>query len=308
MKVIHLIIALVIVLVWGLNFSVIKLGVSEMDPLILTGLRFSFAALPMIFFIPKPNVSWRLISIYGILFGVGVWGMLTLSIYAGMSAGMASLLLQSSAFISVILGTIFLKESLSAAKIIGLLLSITGLILIFNITDGSVTSLGIALALVAAVSLSLTSLIIKTNTISEMFAFVVWSCLLAPIPLFVLSYLLHGTTGFVLLAENISSLGVFSVMFQAYPVTLLGYWLWNKLTVIYPISTMAPLTLLVPIFGFIGSVIFYHEPIGLTKIIAFTLIILGLFINLADKSIMAFLKMPLRQNNALTTGKTDVNK
>jgi len=290
MKTVHLIIALAIVTVWGLNFSVIKLGINEMDPLILTGLRFSFAALPMIFFIPRPKVSWTLISTYGLLFGVGVWGMLTLSIQAGMSAGMASLILQSSAFISVILGCIFLKESLSIAKITGLLFSVFGLILIFNITDGSVTSLGILLAFAAAISLSLISIIIKTNTISEMFAFVVWSCLLAPVPLFILSYLLHGSNGFVSLANNINFSGVFSVMFQAYPVTLLGYWLWNKLTVIYPISTMAPLMLLVPIFGFIGSIIFYNEPIGLTKIVAFNLIILGLLINLADKSIMGFLR------------------
>ena len=113
MKSMHLLIAIAVVVVWGLNFSVIKLGVNEMDPLILTGLRFLFAAIPAVFFIPKPKVAWSIIAIYGILFGVGVWGMLTLSIYTGMSAGMASLLLQSSAFISVLLGTIFLREPLS---------------------------------------------------------------------------------------------------------------------------------------------------------------------------------------------------
>ena len=56
MKLIHLLIALGVITVWGLNFSVIKLGVNEMDPLILTGLRFTFAALPAILFIPKPKV------------------------------------------------------------------------------------------------------------------------------------------------------------------------------------------------------------------------------------------------------------
>jgi len=288
MKSMHLLIALSVVVVWGLNFSIIKLGVNEMDPLILTGLRFLFAAIPAILFIPKPKVAWPIIATYGILFGVGVWGMLTLSIHVGMSAGMASLLLQSSAFISVLLGTVFLKESLSPAKITGLLLSVIGLILIFTITDGSVTGLGILLALVAAVSLSLITLIIKTNTINEMFSFVVWSCIFAPMPLFMLSYLLQGSEGFISLAQNISFSGLFSIMFQAYPVTLLGYFLWNKLTVIYPMSTMAPLTLLVPIFGFLGSVIFYQEPIGLTKAIAFSLIILGLTITLTSKSLLIF--------------------
>jgi len=290
MKPIHLLIALAVVAVWGLNFSIIKLGVSEMDPLILSGLRFLFAAIPAVLFIPRPKVTWSVLVTYGILFGVGVWGMLTLSIHVGMSAGMASLLLQSSAFISVLLGAVFLREDISIVKISGLLLSIIGLILIFTITDGSVTVGGIMLALVAAISLSLTTLIIKTKTIPEMFAFVVWSCIFAPIPLFVISYLIEGSEGFILLAQNISFYGIFSVMFQAYPVTLLGYFLWNKLTVIYPLSIMAPLTLLVPIFGFLGSIIFYQEPIGLTKVFAFSLIILGLAINLADKSLMTLFR------------------
>jgi len=261
-----------------------------MDPLILSGLRFLFAAIPAVLFIPRPKVTWSVLVTYGILFGVGVWGMLTLSIHVGMSAGMASLLLQSSAFISVLLGAVFLREDISIVKISGLLLSIIGLILIFTITDGSVTVVGIILALVAAISLSLTTLIIKTKTIPEMFAFVVWSCIFAPIPLFVISYLIEGSEGFILLAQNISFYGIFSVMFQAYPVTLLGYFLWNKLTVIYPLSIMAPLTLLVPIFGFLGSIIFYQEPIGLTKVFAFSLIILGLAINLADKSLMTLFR------------------
>ncbi|NQZ21619.1 MAG: EamA family transporter [Colwellia sp.] len=296
MKSIHLLIALAVVIVWGLNFSIIKLGVSEMEPLILTGLRFLFAAIPAILFIPRPKVAWSILATYGILFGVGVWGMLTLSIHVGMSAGMASLLLQSSVFINVLLGTVFLRESLSIAKITGLLLSIIGLILIFTITDGSVTALGMILALVAAVSLSLTTLIIKTKPISEMFAFVVWSCIFAPLPLFLISYLLQGSQGFILLRQDISFLGLFSVMFQAYPVTLLGYFLWNKLTVLYPMSTMAPLTLLVPIFGFLASILFYQEPIGLTKVIAFSLIIIGLFINLADKSLMTFFTKAIAPN------------
>jgi len=286
MKTFHLIIALAVITVWGLNFSVIKLGVNEMDPLLLTGLRFTFAALPAILFIPKPKVSWTVLASYGILFGVGVWGMMTLSIYAGLSAGMASLILEVSAYISVLFGVIFLREALSPAKIIGLLISIIGMTLIFNITDGSVTSLGIILAFIAAISLSIVGLIIKKTTITEMFAFVVWSCIFAPIPLFILSYFIHGMSGFEHLVNNVSLLGLFSVMFQAYPVTLLGYWLWNRLTVLYPMSTLAPLTLLIPIFGFIGSVLFHGEVFGITKAIAFLVITLGLVIILAEKWLM----------------------
>jgi len=267
---------------WGFNFSIIKLGVSEMDPLILTGLRFTFATFPAIFFIKKPKISIYILALYGITFGVGVWGMLTISIQLGLSAGMSSLILQSSAFISVLLGVLFLKETLSITRKTGLLVSILGLALIFNIEDGSVTFIGILFACFAAISLSIISLILKKVVIKDMFAFVVWSCAFSPIPLFTLSLLVNGVSGFEMLISNINYLSAFSVLFQAYPVTILGYWLWNKLIAQYPMSTMAPLTLLVPIFGLLGSVIFYNEQIGMTKLFASFLIICGISIGLSE--------------------------
>jgi O-acetylserine/cysteine efflux transporter len=278
----HLFIAISVACMWGFNFSIIKLGVSEMDPLILTGLRFTFATFPAIFFIKKPKVSLFILALYGITFGVGVWGMLTLSIQLGLSAGMSSLILQSSAFISVLFGIFFLKEKLSITRKTGLLVSILGLALIFTIEDGSVTLIGILFACFAAISLSIISLIIKKIVIEDMFGFVVWSCAFAPIPLFSLSLMINGVSGFDMLIRNINYLSAFSVLFQAYPVTVLGYWLWNKLVAQYPMSTMAPLTLLVPIFGLLGSVIFYNEQIGTTKLLASFLILFGIAIGLSE--------------------------
>ena len=285
LKNIHLLIAVTIACVWGFNFSIIKLGVSEMDPLILTGLRFTFATFPVIFFVRKPQVPLFILALYGITFGVGVWGMLTLSIHLGLSAGMSSVILQSSTFISVLFGVFFLKEVLSTIRKIGLLVSILGLIIIFLMEDGSITLLGAVFAGFAAFNFSIINLIIKTVVIKDMFAFIVWSCIFAPIPLFALSLITNGTDGFYHLANNINYLSTFSVLFQAYPVTVLGYWLWNKLLAQYPISTMAPLTLLIPMFGLLGSVIFYGEQVGTIKLIAVFLILFGIFIGFSEKLI-----------------------
>jgi len=282
MKSHHLLIALAVACMWGFNFSVIKLGVAEMDPLILAGLRFSFAALPAVFFIAKPKVSFKVLALYGLTFGVGVWGVLTSSINLGVSAGMASLILQSSAFIGVLLGVVLLNEKLNGFSIVGLAFSAIGLALIFTLTDGSVTAIGLFLAFVAALSLSFVSLIIKKTTIDDMFSFVVWSCLFAPIPLFALSIIMNGQVAFVSSITNSSGLGLLSILIQAYPVTLLGYWSWNKLIAMYPMSTMAPLTLLVPVFGFAGSVIFYNEPIGLTKLTACAFILTGIAVGIFE--------------------------
>lgn len=285
MKNIHLLVAIAVACMWGFNFSIIKLGVSEMDPFILTGLRFTFATFPAIFFIKRPQVSFFILALYGITFGVGVWGMLTLSIHLGLSAGMSSLILQSSAFISILFGVFFLKEKLSMTRKVGLLVSILGVALIFAIEDGSVTLVGILFACFAAISFSIISLIIKKVVITDMFAFVVWSCVFSPIPLFTLSLIINGTSGFEMLIRNVNYLSTFSVLFQAYPVTVLGYWLWNKLVAQYPMSTMAPITLLIPMFGLLGSVIFYNEQIGTIKLLASFFILSGIAIGLSERLI-----------------------
>jgi len=287
MKPLHIVVAIAIVGLWGLNFSVIKLGLEGLDPFLLTGLRFLLAAFPMVFFIRRPNVSWFVLASYGFTFGVGVWGLLTLSIDVGLSAGMASLLLQSSAFISVLFGLLFFHEKLSLIRLSGLIISIVGVSLIVTVQDGSVTTAGIILALLAALSLSLVSLIVKKAQIKNMFAFVVWSCLFAPLPLFIMSWVVNGTVGFSESFHHFSSSSLFSVIFQAYPVTLLGYWGWNKLVALYPMSTMAPIMLLVPFFGLLSSVVFYNEQVGITKIIACFMVLAGISVSLLENKIMS---------------------
>ena len=59
MKTHHLLLAVLITAIWGINFSVIKLGLQEVDPFILAGIRFLLCALPALFFIAKPDVKWR---------------------------------------------------------------------------------------------------------------------------------------------------------------------------------------------------------------------------------------------------------
>ncbi|MFT5807839.1 MAG: O-acetylserine/cysteine efflux transporter [Moritella dasanensis] len=290
---IHLIIIVAITCLWGFNFSVIKAGVDNIDPYVLTGLRFTFAAFPAILFVRKPDVSWFYIALYGIIFGVGVWGMMSMSIYTGLSAGIASIILELSAFISVLMGVIFLKERISTSLKIGLALSLLGLVVIANITDGSVTLVGFIFAFIGAIGFSSISLMVKKLAIKDMFAFVAWSCLFAPLPLFAMAYLVNGVNLYEELTTSLNSTAFASVLFQAYPTTLLGYWVWNKMLIKYPLSVMSPFKLLVPIFALLGSVIFYDEQLEINKIIAFSLIMAGvvapLIVPLFTQRIMPFL-------------------
>lgn len=294
MRLKHFIIAILIIAIWGLNFSVIKLGLQNINPFILAGFRFFLCAIPTIFFVKKPDVSLKIIALYGFLFGVGLWGMVNLGIDLGVSSGVASLVLQFGAFFTIIIGLIVLKEQVNYLQIIGFFFALLGLVLILFETDGSVTPWGIVFILVAAIAWSISNLIIKQSKTKRIFSFLVWSCLFSPLPLFILAYLNFGYEPYKFLFKEFNWLSTFSILFQVYPTTLIGYWVWNKLLNIYPISTVAPLTLLVPIFGFIGSFIVFGETINLLKFLACLFVFLGLIIGLYGKYILKYLKRKIR--------------
>ena len=274
-----ILIAIFITFIWGVNFSFIKMGLSTLNPFILAGIRFLLCALPLVFFIKKPDVEFKYIVYYGLSFGVGLWGITYLAMYFGLSAGIASIVLQFGIFFAVILSYFILKEKINIYNKIGFILSLFGVFIVFFISDGTVTIIGVFLVLIASLFLAITNILIKKANTKNVFSFLVYSTLFPPIQLFLLAYLTQGDIIFIDFFKNINSNAIISILFQVYPTTLFGYWVWNSLLNKYPVSIVTPISLLIPIFGLFGSYLFYDEQIGLYKFLACFVIILGLGVN-----------------------------
>uniref|UniRef100_A0AAU2VA34 EamA family transporter n=1 Tax=Streptomyces sp. NBC_00003 TaxID=2903608 RepID=A0AAU2VA34_9ACTN len=283
MKKQHILIAVAVTAIWGLNFSVIKIGLKSVDPLILAGIRFALCALPAVFFLKRPQVAWKYTIGYGLVFGVGLWGVVNLGIKAGVSSGISSLVLQFSAFLTILLGAVVFREKLSRFQYLGIAVALVGLFSVTFVTDGTVTTAGIALVLFGAVAWSVANIILKKAAPKDTLSFMVWSSLFSPIPLFLLDLAVNGTKGYVELPHQIGWGAVLSILFQAYPNTVLGYAVWNWLLREYPVSTVAPLSLLVPVFGVAGSVLIFNESLPPLKLVAGALIVAGLVIGLYGK-------------------------
>ncbi len=269
---------------WGFNFSAIKLGAMQTDPLLLTALRFTFAVFPAIFFVRRPVADTRYLIAYGLTFGLGVWGMMVSSISLGLSAGMAGLLMNMSIISSIAFGYWIFGEDVTFTKIGGAALAVAGLLVSIALTDGSVPLAAVPLALISAVCWSTMALIVKSSKTEHVFAFSVWGMLFAPLALVTFALVTKGTQPFIALPSQLNSEVWFSILFQAYPTTLFGYWIWNRLTIKYPLSTIAPFSLLTPIFGLIGSVIFFNEGVSAVKLIAYVLILSGLALSQVDSA------------------------
>ena len=285
MKKVDLLLGIFVTGIWGANFSVIKLGLGALDPFLLTSLRFTLCFLPLIFFVKKPDVRLSIIALYGLLFGVGLWGIVNLGIYLGLSAGIASLILQFSAFFTIIFATFIFGERISKSQIAGMSVAFAGLISILAVTDGSVSTMGVALVIFGAICWSSCNIIVRKNKPANMLAFIVWSSLFSALPLFLITFLVKGPEPFHGLLQALNGMAVFSIMFQSYITTIFGYWIWNSLMKKYPASSVAPLSLFVPVSGLITSWLVFDERIAFGKIIAAILILSGMAIFIYAKSI-----------------------
>ncbi|MGB8923809.1 MAG: EamA family transporter [Pseudomonas sp.] len=251
----HLVLAILVTAVWGLNFPVTKLGLAGIDPLLLTALRFTLASLPWVFFVERPRVAFRWLAAYGLIFGVAMWALINQGIAWGVPPGTASLLIQCSAFFTLGWGVIFFGEHLGRAQWLGALLAFAGLLGIVLCSPGDASRAGLVLVVISAMAWSVGNVIIKVSQVREIFAFVVWASLFPPIPLMLLTWLLHGSAPFSALPSQLNALTLSSIAFQVYAATHFSYWGWNLLLREYPISRVAPLSLLIPVFGIFSSMV-----------------------------------------------------
>lgn len=286
-----LFIALGITFIWGINFSFIKMGLGSLNPFLLAGLRFMLCALPLVFFIKPPKVPFKYVIAYGLFFGVGLWGILYLGMFYGISAGVASIVLNLGVFFAVILSYFILKEKMTVYNKIAFILALAGIAVIFLVTDGTVTLIGMLFVILAAVSLAVIQIIVKKANTKEAFAFLIYSTLFPPIPLFIMAYLMQGESVFIDFAQTLDKQALISIAFQVYPTTLFGYWVWNLLLAKYPVNLLMPLSLLIPIFGLFGSYILLGEEVGLYKVLACFIIVIALIINTFGEKIRSRIKI-----------------
>ena len=288
-----LLLALLVVVVWGLNFVVIKAGVAEVPPLLLACLRFVAAALPAVFLFRRPAVPLRLMLAYGMTISVGQFAFLFSAIHVGMPSGLASLVLQSQAFFTMLFAAWWLHEAWRATQLAGLVLAGAGLALIGSAHGVSMPLAGFLMTLLAASMWAAGNIV--TRRISnlgavDMQALVVWASLVPPLPLLALSLLVEGPEAIATALAGFSLRSAGAVLYLAWIATLLGYGLWSRLLSRYPANQVAPFSLLVPLVGLSCGWLVYGERLQAVHFIGGGLLMAGLVINVFGTRMLARLR------------------
>ena len=272
--------ALAIVFVWGTNFVVIRLGLDALPPLFFATLRFCFVFVPAAFFLKRPNVRWANLAVYGIAIGLFQFGMLFIAMKGQISPGLASLVVQMQVFFTIGLAMLRSGETLAPHRIAAFAVALAGMGVIAAHNGDGATLGGVALVLVAAMGWAFGNTASREAGKVNMLAYVVWAALFSIPPLAILSLLLEGPTAIATGLARASAVTWAAVLWQAVGNTMGGYACWGWLISRYPAATIAPMSLLVPIFGFGASALLLHEPLPLWKIGATLLIMAGLAVNL----------------------------
>jgi O-acetylserine/cysteine efflux transporter len=272
--------ALLVILVWGVNFAVIRIGLNSLPPLLFASLRFTFVLLPMVFFLKKPDVPWFNLAFYGLAIGLGQFGLLFIAMDGMISPGLASLVIQMQVFFTIALSMIRTRERLKSYQLVAFALALAGMGVIVEHNGKGATIAGLALTLGAAASWALANQASKEAGKVNALAYVVWASMFSVPPLYLLSFWREGWPA---IAAGISHAGWSTwavILYQSVGNTMFGYGVWAWLLARYPAATVSPLSLLVPVVGFAASALILGEPLQVWKIGAGLLVLAGLAVNL----------------------------
>jgi O-acetylserine/cysteine efflux transporter len=289
--------AVVVAVIWGMNFVVIDEGLGDLPPLLFVAMRFVVVLIPAVFLVARPNVPWRTLATVGLFLGVGQFGLLYTALAAGMPAGLASLVLQAQVLFTVALAALRLHERPTARQIVGTVIGAFGLAIVASGRSAETPLLGLLLSLAAALSWAMGNIASRRAAVASGLSMTVWSALFVPIPLFVLSLAVDGPAAVGTALTHITVANLMSTAYTAYLASLVGYGIWNTLLARHAAALVVPFTLLVPPVGLLTAWIVQGEEPGPAEAIGGLVLLVGVAVTAIGHSTL----LAMRRRSVTTT-------
>ncbi len=239
--------AALVATIWGINFVVIDWGMDGVPPLLFAAIRFTFVVVPAIFFIPRPDASWRSIVAVGAFMSLGQFGFLYVAMSAGMPPGLAALVLQAQVVFTIVIAAGALREVPTATQGAGVALGVVGLVIVGVGRGGQVPLAALGLCLLAALSWGIGNVVSRSARVPGGLSLTVWSALVVPVPLVALSLAVDGPAAVSAALVGFSWQAVVATLYTACLASLVGYGIFNSLLARWPSSAVVPWVLLAPV-------------------------------------------------------------
>lgn len=258
----HVCLAVLVAAVWGVNFVVIEVGLDHFPPLLFSALRFLVAALPAVFFVGRPKVAWKWIVGVGLVLGVAKFGLLFIGMDAGMPAGLSSLVLQVQAVFTGFFAFLALGERPGRVRVTGMVIALGG-IAVAAVDEGETGPLtAFALLMGAAACWGVSNVLTRKASPPDALNFMVWVSTVPVLPLLALSLLFEGPSRDLAALRSLDWQGAGIIVYVAWVTTVFGFGAWGHLLRRHPASTVAPFSLLVPVFGMSSAALVLGESVS----------------------------------------------
>ncbi|RPK50852.1 putative amino-acid metabolite efflux pump [Streptomyces sp. ADI92-24] len=275
MRPLHIALAALVAAVWGVNFVVIELGLDHFPPLLFSALRFLVAALPAVFFVGRPKVATKWIVGVGLVLGMAKFGLLFIGMDRGMGAGLSSLVLQVQAVFTALFAALALGERPGGVRVLGMAVALAGIGVAAVDEGASGPVLAFVLVIAAAACWGVSNVLTRKAAPPDALNFMVWVSTVPVLPLLGLSLLFEGwdRDTEALAALDWSGAGI--IVYVAWITTVFGFGAWGFLLSRYPASSVAPFTLLVPVFGMSSAALLLDESVSPLRWCAAVLLVGG---------------------------------
>jgi O-acetylserine/cysteine efflux transporter len=272
----HAVLALIVAVCWAVNFVVIDIGLESFPPLLFAALRFGLIAFPAILFVPRPDVRWLAVVAIGLFICVGQFGLLFVAMNIGLPAGLASVIAPLQPVFTIPLAAVALGERPSVRQVAGVSLAVAGIAAIAAGRAHSVPLHAVALGIASAASWGCGNVVTRAAGTRRPFSLLVWSSVVAPVPLLGLSLIFEGTGRWQHAASSLSASGIAALAYVVGVSTFFGYGTWYRLMSRYPASTVAPFTLLVPVIGILTASLVRGEHPTWGELLGSLIVLIGL--------------------------------
>lgn len=279
MSITHLFLILLLVVVWGCNFVMIKIGLDGMPPIFLACARFFCTSIPAVFFLKLPEAPFSRVALYGFVIFALQSALFFIGMDLGIPAGLVSILMQVHVLFSLLFATFLFREKIYGLQIVGAFISFLGITYAGMHIGNSSSLLGFFAVIAGGLCWGIGNALSKTIGNVNMLSLVAWGSMAAWPPLLLLSLFLEGPEQILYSLQHLSYKSVGAILYLSYCSTLFGYGLWSWLIFRQPLSTVAPFSLLTPVIAMASAVIILQEPLQTWKIITAILVPGGLSIN-----------------------------
>lgn len=274
--------AVMVAVIWGLAFVASRIALDEFSPELMTTLRFAIAAVPCLF-VRRPKVAWPLLIAISFTLFLGQFLAQAYGIAHGVPVGLSSVIVQSQAVFTIGFAAIAFRELPTRSQAIGIGVATLGLLMICG-TVGYDFSVGaFAVLMICPVSFAIGNLLLRQAQDVRMFDLFAWLCLVAAIPLSVLTLVTNGPQPTWHALSHMSPTGLICMVVLGGISTSIAYWLWGRLLRDHPAAQVVPFALLVPFVGAAASTIVFGERFGPLRLSGMVIVVCGIAIMLLSK-------------------------